>query len=122
MDAGSDQVDPTMRPATMTDVLEFVSRSPRAFHVIRLPETTIVAANAAALELYGESADRIIGRHASSLFRGADLVHAAIALSALAAGAVDNYGIHLRSANTSGGNAWLYVRRIDVEEAPPRSR
>ena len=117
MRAGSDHVDPTMRPATMTDVLEFVSRSRQAFHVIRLPETTIVAANPAAVEMYGENADTIVGRHATSLFHGADLVHAAIALGALAAGAVDSYGVQCRSGNSSGVNGWLCVRRFDVEEA-----
>jgi len=116
--ASSDPIDPKMRTATMIDVLDFVGRSPRAFHVIRLPETIIVAANPAAAELYGERPDDVVGRPASSLFRGADLVHAAIALSALAAGAVDSYSVHCRSANTSRVNAWLCVRRLDVEEGP----
>ncbi len=78
--------------------------------------TTIVAANAAAVELYGVSADTIIGRHATSVFRGADLVHAAVALGALAAGAVDSYGVQFRSANTVGVNVWVCVRRFDVEQ------
>ena len=110
-------VDTEVRPPTMTDVLEFVSRSRQAFHVLQLPETTIVAANVAAVELYGESADVIIGRHASSLFRGADQVHAAIALSTLAAGAIDSYCVEYRSAiATSGVKARLCVRRFDVED------
>jgi DNA-binding CsgD family transcriptional regulator len=112
------KVDPEVRPSTMTDVLEFVGRSRQAFHVVRLPETTIVAANIAAVELYGESADVIIGRHASSLFRGADQVHAAVALSALAAGAIDSYSVECRSAiATSGVKARLCVRRFEVEDA-----
>ena len=111
-------VDTTVQPSTMTDLLEFVSRSRTAFHVIRLPETTIVAANAAAVELYGNSEDVIIGRYASSLFHGADQVHATIALSALAAGAVDSYCGECRSAIAySGVKARLCVRRFDVEEA-----
>jgi DNA-binding CsgD family transcriptional regulator len=108
------RTDVNVRPATMTDVLEFVSRSRHAFHVLRLPETTIIAANAAAAELYGESEDTIIGRTASTLFRGADEVHAAIALSALAAGAIDSYSVQCRSAITSGVNPWLCVRRLEV--------
>jgi DNA-binding CsgD family transcriptional regulator len=113
----SRRADANVRAATMTDVLELVSRSRYAFHVVRLPETTILAANAAAAELYGESAEAIIGRTASSLFRGADEVHAAIAFSALAAGAIDCYSVQCRSALTSGVNPWLCVRRLDVEEA-----
>ncbi|MBK5332383.1 MAG: helix-turn-helix transcriptional regulator [Ilumatobacteraceae bacterium] len=116
--AGFDHVDRKVRPTTMTGVLEFVRQSRQAFHVLRLPQTTIVAANAAAVELYGESADVIIGRHASSLFRGADQVHAAVALSALAAGAIDSYCVECRSAiATSGVKARLCVRRFDVEGA-----
>ena len=85
--------------------------------MIRLPETTIVAADTAAVEMYGENADTIVGRHATSLFHGADLVHAAIALGALAAGAVDSYSVQCRSGNSTGANGWLCVRRFDVEEA-----
>jgi DNA-binding NarL/FixJ family response regulator len=114
--AGSAPGNTEARPATMTDVLEFVGRSRQAFHVVRLPETTIVAANTAAAELYGERPEVIIGRHGSSLFRGADEVHATIALSALAAGAVDSYCVQSRSAIAAGVNAWLCVRRFHVEE------
>ncbi|MEY2523115.1 MAG: hypothetical protein QOJ66_1680 [Ilumatobacteraceae bacterium] len=102
----------------MTDLLDFVSRSRTAFYVFRLPETNIVAANAAAVELYGSSEDAIIGRYASSLFHGADQVHSTIALSALAAGAIDSYCVECRSAiAASGVKARLCVRRFDVEEA-----
>lgn len=115
---GSFATGTTERPATMTDVLEFVSQSRQAFHVVRLPETPIVAANAAAVELYGESGDVIIGRHASSLFHGSDQVHAAIALSTLAAGALDSYCVECRSAIApSGVKVRLCVRRFDVEDA-----
>jgi DNA-binding CsgD family transcriptional regulator len=110
-------VDTEVRPSTMTDVVEFVSRSRQAFHVVRLPQTTVVAVNAAAVELYGESADVVLGRHASSLFRGADQVHADIALSILAVGAIDSYCVECRSPiTTSGVNVRLCVRRFDVEQ------
>jgi DNA-binding NarL/FixJ family response regulator len=110
-------VDTEVRPCTMTDVLEFIGRSRHAFHVVRLPETTIVEANVAAVELYGQSASVIIGRHASSLFHGADQVHAAVALSALAAGAIDSYSVECQSAiSTSGVKVRLCVRRFDVEQ------
>jgi DNA-binding CsgD family transcriptional regulator len=111
------RTDLNVRPATMTDVLELVARSRHAFHVVRLPETIILAANAAAAELYGQSSDAIIGRTASTLFRGADEVHAAVALSALAAGAIDSYSVQCRSAITSGVDPWLCVRRLEVEDA-----
>jgi DNA-binding CsgD family transcriptional regulator len=117
-EAFATRVDTTVRTATITDVLEFVDQSRTAFHVVRLPETTIVAANVAAAELYGQSADVIIGRHASSLFRGADQVHAAIALSTLAVAAVDSYCVECRSAATTAGvKVRLCVRRFDLEGA-----
>jgi DNA-binding NarL/FixJ family response regulator len=115
--AGAGYVDRNLRPATMIDVLEIVTRSRRAFHVSRLPETIVLAANAAAVELYCQSADAMIGRHASSLFHGADEVHTAVALSGLAAGAVDSYCAQRRLATPSGVHVWLCVRRFDVDES-----
>lgn len=116
MRTGSEHADPQVRLPTMTDVLEFVNQSRQAFHVVRLPEMTVVAANVAAVELYAENGDSIVGRSASSLFRGADEVHAAVALSALAAEAIDSYCVQCRSTMTSAVKSWLCVRRLDVGE------
>jgi DNA-binding CsgD family transcriptional regulator len=104
-----------MTSATMPDLLEIVTRSRRPFVVIRMPDTTIAAVNAPAEELFGEPAPALIGRHASSLFRGADEVHAAIALSALAAGAVDSYTSRRRLAGRADLEAWTCVRIFEVE-------
>jgi DNA-binding CsgD family transcriptional regulator len=111
----SRQVVPNLRPATISDVFDVVNRSVRALYVARLPETTIIAANAAAAELYGETAVAMLGRRASSLSRGADEVHDAIALSGLAAGAVDGYCVERRLTTRSGVHVWVCVRRFDVD-------
>jgi DNA-binding NarL/FixJ family response regulator len=114
--ARSGELDQLARPATLTDVLEFVSRSRRAFHVVRLPETTIIAANSAAIELYGESADAIVGRPASSLFNGADTVHTSLALSSLATGAVDSFDARRRLSSRQGAEVWTCVRAVQVDD------
>jgi len=106
----------TARPATMADVLELVSRSQRPFVVIRLPEATVAAANAVALELFGQTATTVIGRHASSLYRGADEVYANIALSALAAGAITSFTARRRLVSRAGAEAWTHVRRLEVAD------
>jgi DNA-binding CsgD family transcriptional regulator len=83
--------------------------------VMRLPEGTIMAANAAASELFGEKATALVGRRASSLLAGADAIHSAVALSALAAGALDSYNARRRLAARLGTEAWTCVRRFDIE-------
>jgi DNA-binding CsgD family transcriptional regulator len=108
--------DERARPATMADVLELVSRSKRSFVVIRLPEATVAAANAAALELFGRTATTVIGRHASSMYRGADEVYVNIALSALAAGAINSFTARRRLASRAGAGAWTHVRRLEVAD------
>jgi DNA-binding CsgD family transcriptional regulator len=104
------------RPATMADVLEFVSRSDRSFVVIQLPEATVAAANAVALELFGQTATSVIGRHASFLYRGADEVYSNVALSALATGAINSFTAHRRLASGTGAEAWTHVRRLEVAD------
>jgi PAS domain-containing protein len=104
-----------MRSATMADVFETVTRSPRALVVAGMPEGTILAANAAAAELLGEDATAVVGRRVNSLYAGADEIHSAVALSALAAGAVDSYNARRRLAGRLGAEAWTCVRRFDVE-------
>jgi DNA-binding CsgD family transcriptional regulator len=104
------------RLATMADVLELVSRSERSFVVIRLPEGTVAAANAVALELFGQAATTVIGRHASSLYHGADEVYSNIALSALAAGAINSFTARRRFASRAGADAWTHVRRLQVAD------
>jgi DNA-binding CsgD family transcriptional regulator len=80
-----------------------------------MPEGTILAANAAAAELLGEDATAVVGRRLNSLYAGADEIHSAVALSALAAGALDSYNARRRLAGRSGAEAWTCVRRFDVE-------
>jgi DNA-binding CsgD family transcriptional regulator len=104
------------RLATMADVVELVSRSKRSFVVIRLPEATVAAANAAALELFGQSAPTVLGRHASSLYRGADEVYSSVALSALATGAINSFTARRRLTTRAGAEAWAYVRRLEVAD------
>ncbi|MDQ1494326.1 MAG: hypothetical protein QOG69_809 [Actinomycetota bacterium] len=104
-----------MRSASMADVFETVTSSPRALVVVRMPEGTILAANAAAAELLGEDATAVVGRRVDSLYAGADEIHSAVALSALAAGAVDSYNARRRLAGRLGAEAWTCVRRFDVE-------
>jgi DNA-binding CsgD family transcriptional regulator len=107
----------TARPATMADVLELVSRSKRSFVVIRLPDATVAAASSVALELFGQTATTVIGRHASSLYHGADVVYSNIAVSALAAGAIDSFTARRRLAGRAGAEAWTHVRRLEVADA-----
>jgi PAS domain S-box-containing protein len=107
--------EPLRRSVTMADVFEAVTRSPRALVVVRVPEGTILAANAAAAELLGEDATAVVGRRVYSLYSGADEIHSAVALSALAAGALDSYNARRRLAGRQGAEAWASVRRFDVE-------
>lgn len=106
------------RSATMTDVLDVVSRSQNAFVVIRLPETTIAALNAPAVELFGKGAADLLGRRASSLFHGADAVYASIALSSLASGALDGYSARRRLATRQETEALTCVHLFQVDGAP----
>jgi DNA-binding CsgD family transcriptional regulator len=101
---------------TMADVLELVSRSERSFVVIRLPEATVAAANPVALELFGQTATAIIGRHASALYHGADEVYSNIALSTLAAGAINSFTARRRLASRADAEAWTHVRRLQVAD------
>ncbi len=105
-----------LRPATMGDVLDVMARSQRALLAIGLPETTVVAVNDSAEELFGETAETLVGRRATSLYRGADEVHASIALSALAAGALDSYSARCRLDTPNEDLAWVSVRRFELQD------
>ena len=105
-----------LRPATMGDVLDVMARSQRALLAIGLPETTVVAVNHSAEELFGETAETLVGRRATSLYRGADEVHASIALSALAAGALDSYSARCRLDTPNADLAWVSVRRFELQD------
>jgi DNA-binding NarL/FixJ family response regulator len=102
------------RPVTMTDVFGAVERSVESLIVIRLPETTISAANDAARDLFDDRSATLVGRRFSSLFHGADEVHANIALSALASRAIDSYCARRRLANRADAVARTCVRALDV--------
>lgn len=99
---------------TMEEILEIVRRADRSLVVIGVPAMTILAANEACVELFGEAATALVGRHAGSLFHGADQVHANIALSALAAGALDSYNARRRVPTRGNAEAWVCVRTFDV--------
>ena len=99
----------------MDDLLEIVHRSDRSLVVIRFPAMTILAVNEAGIELFGQGTTTLIGRHAGSLFQGADQVHASIAFSALAAGAIDSYNARSRLPTQGKAEAWVCVRTLDVE-------
>jgi DNA-binding NarL/FixJ family response regulator len=99
---------------TMEDIFEIVRRADRSLVVIGVPAMTILAANEACVELFGEAATELIGRHAGSLFHGADQVHASVALSALAAGAIDSYNARRRVPTRGNAEAWVCVRTFDV--------
>jgi PAS domain S-box-containing protein len=92
------------------DELSALDRSQQAMVAIKLPETTIVAINAAAEALFGVTAGRLVDRHASSLFHGSDEVHASVALSALASGAIDSYCARRRMVNRPTAKVWTSVR------------
>jgi DNA-binding CsgD family transcriptional regulator len=81
-----------------------------------LPEATVAAANAVALELFGQTATTVIGRRASSLYHGADEVYSNIALSALTAGAINSFTARRRLASRAGAEAWTHVRRLEVAD------
>jgi DNA-binding CsgD family transcriptional regulator len=104
------------RLATVAEVVDLVSRSKRSFVVIRLPEATVAAANAVALDLFGQTATTVVGRHASSLYRGADEVYSNIALSTLAAGAIKSFTARRRLASRAGAEAWTHVMRLEVAD------
>ncbi len=99
----------------MADLVDVVNRSSHSLVVVRLPEGTIMVANAAAAELFGGSAAELVGRRNSSLFHGADEVHANIAISALASAAVDSYFARRRLATRNDAEAWTCVRTFEVE-------
>ena len=100
---------------TMDDVFEIVRLADRPLVVIGVPAMTILAVNEACVELFGAAATALVGRHAGSLFHGADQVHASIALSALAAGAIDSYNARRRVPTRGNAEAWVCVRTFDVE-------
>ncbi|MDP9464986.1 MAG: PAS domain S-box protein, partial [Actinomycetota bacterium] len=111
-----DEVPMETRLATMADVVAIVNRSPQSMVVVRFPEAIITAANAAAGELFGESTAELVGRHATSLFHGADEVRSNIAMSALASGALDSYCSRRRLATRHDAEAWTCVRAFEVED------
>jgi DNA-binding NarL/FixJ family response regulator len=100
---------------TMDDVFEIVRLADCSLAVIGVPAMTILAVNEACVELFGETATALVGRHAGSLFHGADQVNASIALSALAAGSIDSYNARRRVATRGNAEAWVCVRTFDVE-------
>jgi DNA-binding NarL/FixJ family response regulator len=100
----------------MTDVLDVVAQSRHSLLAIGLPEATVVAVNDAAAELLGESAETLVGRRATSLYRGADEVRATIALSAMATGAIDSYSAQRRLATSKAGAAWVSVRKLELQD------
>jgi DNA-binding NarL/FixJ family response regulator len=100
----------------MDDVFEIVRRHERSLAVIAFPETRILAVNDACVELFGESADALVGRSAGSLFHGADEVHTIIALSALAVGAMDSFCARRRLQTRADAEAWVCVRAFDVDD------
>jgi DNA-binding CsgD family transcriptional regulator len=100
----------------MGDVLDVVARSRRSLVVIGLPETKVVAVSDTAAELYGDTGGTLIGRHATSLYRGADEVHASIALSAMASGAIDSYSAQRRLATPTKDSAWVSARRFELDD------
>jgi len=100
---------------TMDDVFEIVRLADRPLVVIGVPEMTILAVNEACVELFGAATTALVGRHAGSLFHGADQVHASIALSALAAGAIDSYNARRRLPTRGKAEAWVCVRTFDVK-------
>jgi PAS domain S-box-containing protein len=108
--------DETSRPATMNDLLDVIAQSRQPLLAMALPDTTVVAANNAAALLFGETTDTLIGRRVTSLYCGADEVHASIALSAMASGAIDSYRAERRIGTRNGNTAWVSVRRFDLQE------
>lgn len=100
----------------MADVLDVVARSRRSLVVVGLPEATVVAISDAAAELYGATGATLIGRRATSLYRGADEVHASIALSAMASGAIDSYSAQRRLATPNEDSAWVSARRFELHD------
>jgi DNA-binding NarL/FixJ family response regulator len=104
-----------MLSASLADMVAAVNQSPRALVVMRIPEETILAVNAAACALFGDDPTALLGRRVSSLCAGADEIHSAIALAALAAGALDSYIARRRLAGRMGAEAWMCVRRFDVD-------
>ena len=100
----------------MNDVLDVIVQSRHSLLAIGLPDTTVLAANNGAALLFGETTDTLIGRRVTSLYRGADQVHASIALSAMASGAIDSYRAQRRPATPNADSAWVCVRRFDLQE------
>jgi DNA-binding NarL/FixJ family response regulator len=96
------------------DELSALDRSQQAMVAIKLPETTIVAINAAGEALFGVAAGRLVDRHASCLFHGTDEVHASVALSALATGAIDSYCARRRMVNRPSAEVWTVVRAFMI--------
>lgn len=100
----------------MGDVLDIVGRSKRSLFAIGLPDTTVVAVNDAAAALFGETPEMLVGRRATSLYRGADEVLASIGLSALASGAIDGYSAQRRLATPKEESAWVSVRKFELHD------
>ncbi len=100
--------------ASVIEELRPLDRSQQAMVAIKLPETTIVVINAAGEALFGIASERLVDRHASSLFHGTDEVHASVALSALASGAIDSYGACRRMVNRPSAQVWTSVRAFMI--------
>jgi DNA-binding CsgD family transcriptional regulator len=94
--------------------LSALDGSRQAMVAIKLPETTIVAINAAGEALFGVAGGRLLDRHASCLFHGTDEVHASVALSALASGAIDSYCARRRMVNRPSAEVWTVVRAFMI--------
>jgi DNA-binding CsgD family transcriptional regulator len=102
-------------PATMVDVLDLLQHSAQALVGIRLPDTTIFAANEPAVALFDAGATGLVGRRATTLFHGADEVYAIVAFSALAFGAIDSFYARRRIGGLADAEVWMCVRAFDVE-------
>lgn len=95
-------------------MLDVIAWSRHALIAIALPDTTVVAVNDAAAELFGETVESLVGRLAASLYGGADAVLASIALSAMASGAMDSYSAQRRLATPNQDLTWVSVRKFEL--------
>ncbi len=101
------------RPMDRDEIHEALVGSPLPMLVISLPDQRVRAANRAAAELLGLTADALVSRHAKDLLQPEDRSKSTVDLSALAAGALDSYRARRTLVGANGPvEAWIWVRAI----------